>query len=143
MEPLSSLDILLHNRGTTFESELCLFIKIAIDFFVRGFEFSLADGALALDRIFSPQFSFAEIFHKVHSTSNGKSGTERLLLFDFKSKLSPIAGDGVYNTSTRQQSQVAFYIGFCAADPRYIELIPNYRQIPIITTFFANSPSVR
>ncbi|KAL6163521.1 hypothetical protein ACJQWK_11098 [Exserohilum turcicum] len=51
----------------------------------------------------------------------------RLVLFDAKSKISAKAEDQIYTTPITQRGRVAFYIGICAANPEYVDLIPNYR----------------
>ena len=134
MEPLNRLDALLPQRDAIYESEIFHFLRTALNFVVRGYEFSLVDGAVAIDREFSRDDSCADSFWKVHSASRQLRGGvkegdgSRLLLFDVKSRLSRFSGETTYVTTTRQQSQTAFYLGFCAADPRYVELIPNYCQ---------------
>ena len=147
MEPLNRLDPLLPQRDAIYESEIFHFLKTALNFVVRGYEFSLVDGALAIDREFPRDDSFAEVFWKVHAASRQlrggvkEGGGFRLLLFDVKTRLSRFGGDSTYITTTRQQSQAAFYLGFCAADPRYIELIPNYYQDPTRYLLLSQQPT--
>ena len=136
MESLDRLDALLPQRNAIYESEIFHFLRTALNFVVRGYEFSLVDGALTIDRDFQRDDSFADILWKVDSASRDVRGGVRegsgcrLLLFDVKARLSRFSGDTTYITTTRQQSQAAFYLGYCAADPRYVELIPNHCQDP-------------
>ena len=141
MEAFDRLDGLLQNRGTIYEGEILHFLKRAVNYLVRAFEFGLVDGALAVDQEFAPEASFADIFWKVDNTSRGLDNGYTLLLFDIKSRLSGVAGDAIHVTSDRQASQAAFFLGFCAADPRFIELIPNYKQNPGRTQYLLQQPS--
>ena len=102
MENLDRLDPLLPHRDAIYESEIFHFLRTALDFVVRGYEFSLVDGAVAIDREFPRDDSFVDIFWKVDSASREvrggvkEGGGCRLLLFDVKAGLSRFSGDTTY-----------------------------------------------
>ena len=52
------------------------------------------------------------------------------MLFDVKSSSTLDSADQRYITTVGQRRRVGFYLCICAADPTFIELIPNERQDP-------------
>ena len=123
MVSLDCWDGVLNQRGIIHEAEIFHFLR-EVPFMIRSAEFGLADGALAMNRDFAPGSSYISRLNTVTDVSH----ETRLLLFDVKSKISRIAGEQIYITTVRQRSKVAFYLGYCVADPQYVEIIPNYQQ---------------
>jgi hypothetical protein len=72
-----------------------------------------------------PAASFAERFWELNEKLRESPKSRVLLPFDVKSTTSYIAGEQIYITTIGQRCQVAFYIGICAANPKYVEVIPN------------------
>lgn len=135
-KPGESLATLLSNRGALYEGEIFLALEHLFSVFsessfvVRSFEFSLADGALDCAQDFDSGTSFVDRFFTIDQRLPSEETT--LVLFDIKGKVSLKAGDHIYSTTLKQRRQVAFYICICAADPTYVELIPNlYQGLPI------------
>ncbi|KAK1071482.1 hypothetical protein LTR74_003360 [Friedmanniomyces endolithicus] len=93
---------------------------------IRSCEFALADGAVDCTRTYGPGESFASRYWKLTSLAPGE--WRDLLLFDVKSAAGAGAGLQGYTTSPIQRRRVAFYIGICAANPAFVEFIPNYYQ---------------
>lgn len=116
---------ILNNRGARYEGDI-FSVLWQSPYILRSWEFALADGAIDCNQHFELGTSFVDRLWK--TKSHFQSGASKLLLFDVKSKVSREAGDQIYNTSARQQNAVAFYIGICAADTSFVELIPNIYQ---------------
>ena len=133
--PLSAIEPLLSNRGALYEGDV-FSVLYKSPFVVRSFEFAIADGAIDCTSSFPPGTSFADRFWDIDQRLRVEPTMTRskLLLFDVKSKISRYAGEQIYNSTTNQRHQVAFYIGICAADPSFIELIPNFYQNPFSTS---------
>ncbi|KAH0175060.1 hypothetical protein KCU67_g434, partial [Aureobasidium melanogenum] len=80
-------------------------------------------------REYALQLSFADRLQELDRTERDPCQiSSRLLLFDVKSKMSDVAGSQAYLTKGNQRQIVAFYLGFRAADPGFVELIPNFFQ---------------
>ena len=127
-KPLEALDtLILNNRGALYEGDIFSILKQS-PFVVRSFEFALADGALNCAGEVTPEVSFADRFWDVDQSLRQNPMSTKLLLFDVKSKVSQHAGDQTYITTIGQRRRVAFYIGICAADPSFVDLIPNFHQ---------------
>ncbi|EUC49437.1 hypothetical protein COCMIDRAFT_1692 [Bipolaris oryzae ATCC 44560] len=98
---------------------------------IRSAEFALADGALYVtEGVTPPPGNFIERFWQLNEEVRMNGGSPQflsriLVLFDVKSKVSHKAGDQVYITTMSQRARVSFYICVCAANPGYVELIPN------------------
>ena len=92
---------------------------------VRAHEFGLVDGALSIDADMDAN-DYSSRFWEAEQTSKDPWRSPRWLLFDVKSKVSRHAVRQNYVATTLQQAHVAFFLGFCAADPRYLEVIPNF-----------------
>ncbi|KAG9521367.1 hypothetical protein KCV07_g3780, partial [Aureobasidium melanogenum] len=91
---------------------------------VRSFEFGLADGAIDCTHSYDVKSSYAYRLWKLDQGSRMPNTTSAILLFDVKSAVV----DQCYIATNAQRKHVAFYIGICAADPTFVELIPNYGQ---------------
>lgn len=129
-----SLEVLetpiLNNRGARYEGDIFSTLQHS-SYALRSWEFALADGAIYCNGSFDWGASFADRFSAIEQAE----GEAKLILFDVKSKISQEAGDQIYATTTRQEHNVAFYIGICAADTSFVELIPNIYQQASSTPF--------
>ncbi|KAG9526325.1 hypothetical protein KCV07_g856, partial [Aureobasidium melanogenum] len=117
-------------RGSYYEGDIFAVLQKS-PYVMRSFEFALADGAVDCTHRFDQSLSYAARHWQVKQRQQDLNPQQRpsdLLAFDVKSKISPVAGDQVYITTTQQRRCVAFYIGICAADPLFVELYPNYHQ---------------
>lgn len=120
--------VLLRNRGAVYEGDIFSILACS-PFVARSFEFSLADGCIDCTREFEVGVSFGDRFWEILKTSRDRSEQPSdLLFFDAKSKISGIAGDEIYLTTYAQRGFVAFFIGICAVDTQFVELIPNLHQ---------------
>jgi hypothetical protein len=149
MEPslLAALEALIvRNRGARFEADIfsALFQDPKT---IRSFEFGKVDGAIdCLDDI-APTTSqaseddanhlqeqlpsFAKRFWDLDEQFKIHPRSRRLVPFDVKSTVYNVPHKQIYATTLAQSETTAFYICICAADPRYVELIPNVRYIPL------------
>lgn len=127
-EPLSAAGKrILQCRGASYEGDAFSILKRS-PYTVRSFEFGLADGAVDCNRSYEINTPFADRFWDVHERRWLPDEVSELVLFEVKSTAGSAACDQVYITSFCQRRHVAFYIGINAADPTYVELIPNYYQ---------------
>jgi hypothetical protein len=124
------------NRGARFEADI---FDLLLDYahVVRSFEFAPADGAVCCsihstlhgtysDRFWQIDEMDNETYHDHRQTPTSPHHALCLSPFDVKSNTALKAEGQVYVTTIRQRKIVAFYIGICAADPSFVELIPNY-----------------
>ncbi|KAI7161137.1 hypothetical protein KC349_g3000 [Hortaea werneckii] len=125
------LDFLLNNRGALYEGDLFDTLRSS-ELVARSFEFSLADGAISCDLKFELDSSFAKRFRKLYRATYFQTGAQqptRLILFDVKGKRGAKVGAQASHTSTTEQSRhVAFFVGMCAPNTFFAEIIPNYNQ---------------
>ncbi|KAJ5062906.1 hypothetical protein J3E74DRAFT_266404, partial [Bipolaris maydis] len=128
--PLEAINAFIKNRrGTFFEAEL--FAALFSCPVIRSFEFALADGALLATRGAQPlRGSYTERFWRLNEEVRAARGSQEhwariLVLFDVKSSISGFAEDQIYITSTKQQARIGIYIATCAANPNFVEIIPN------------------
>ncbi|KAK5703512.1 hypothetical protein LTR17_022024 [Elasticomyces elasticus] len=127
-EPLKRIHRrIFRTRGTIFESDIFSVLHHS-PFVVRGFEFALADGAIDCSREYTAESSFAERFSDLYDRDTAANERSTLLLFDVKSTTAPEAGAQAYYAPRRQRRRVAFFIGINAADPTFVEIIPNLAQ---------------
>jgi hypothetical protein len=125
---LKSLErFLAGSRAAVFEGDIFA-ILLACPYVVRSFEFAVADGALDCSKEYSTETGFADRLWKVEQDLRSDSASHKLLLFDVKSSSARDAGEQVYITTIKQRRHVAFYLGVCASDPGFVELIPNLLQ---------------
>jgi hypothetical protein len=125
---LDGVEAIYHRRGAIFEAIIFSFLFDNAQV-IRSFEFALADGAIDCLSAFNKGESWADRHHIVSQDVKRQPGIKRFLYFDVKSKTSAaVAGTEVYSTNVLQRSRVAFYIGICASDPSFVEVIPNYHQ---------------
>lgn len=122
------------SRGAVFEGDVFSVLRHC-PFIVRAFEFALADGAINCTCGYSPTMTYAERVWELSQTQ--LLNESQLLLFDVKSNIGQNAEKQIYFTNSRQRRDVAFYIGVCAADPSFVELIPNLHQE---TLAYTNAP---
>ncbi|KAK5722362.1 hypothetical protein LTR15_005592 [Elasticomyces elasticus] len=126
-----NLDFLLNNRSALYEGDVFGYL-LASPYAARSWEFALADGGLAVDMRFEPGTGYAERFRHVHREGFFRAGADkphRIVLFDIKGKRRADLGrKAVHTSSAGQRRHVAFFIGMCAADDSFVELIPNYEQ---------------
>ncbi|KAL1599743.1 hypothetical protein SLS60_007547 [Paraconiothyrium brasiliense] len=69
--------------------------------------------------------SFADRFYALIRFAGAHHADPILVPFDVKSSSSHRPRDQQYHTSVDQRRCAAFYICFCAADPAFVEVIPN------------------
>jgi hypothetical protein len=120
----------MQNRGARFEADI-FSILLQIPDILRAFEFATVDGAIDLNApARSSTVSFAYRFWDLDEHLRNDPDTARLVPFDVKSSTSGYAEGQKYLTTVEQKRAVAFYIGICAADPSYVELIPNLSPPP-------------
>lgn len=101
-------------------------VLLSSTFIVRSFEFALADGAVDCTNEFDSSRSYA---HRLWTLiSQDPSVASQLLLFDMKSSCDDGEGAQRFKTSVGQQNRVAFFLCICAADPRFVDLMPNMSQ---------------
>ncbi|THW33509.1 hypothetical protein D6D21_09968 [Aureobasidium pullulans] len=117
--------IIYHNRSSVAEGDIFSVLAHS-PFVIRAFEFGLADGALSCSSSFDTNSSYAERFWEFDQRSRMPECSDEVLLFDGKGAIF----HQEHVTSMAQLKHVAFYIGLCTADPRFVELIPNYLQNP-------------
>ncbi|CAO2652463.1 Nn.00g007460.m01.CDS01 [Neocucurbitaria sp. VM-36] len=129
--PLADIDAFVTRRyGTHFEADIFAML-LSCPSIIRSFEFALADGALfATEGVAPPPGNFTERFwqlnEQIRMKRNSKEHWSRVLVpFDIKSCVGNRAEDQIYITKVGQRARVGFYIAVCAADPNYVELIPN------------------
>ena len=135
VDSFDALDrLVLNRRGALYEGDIFSILKHS-PFVVRSFEFARADGMIHCSSEFSPDTSFADRFWDVEQDFqlDPRSNSRKFVLFDVKSKVSRAAGDQIYSTTVGQRRHVAFYIGICAADPSFVDVIPNYHQGHTVT----------
>lgn len=127
MTPLESIcGYMLRNRGWLYEADM-FSILLESPWVVRCFEFALADGAVNCGSLneYTKSQGYAERFTNMLDCSDDERS---ILLFDVKSSTSAVAGSQSYIGAEGQRQQVAFWICICAADPTFVELIPNMSQ---------------
>ncbi|KAK3703977.1 hypothetical protein LTR37_014080 [Vermiconidia calcicola] len=116
---------ILQCRGASYEGDVFSALRRS-RFVVRSFEFALADGAIDCTRTHTDR-SYAERFWTLHDQRY--LDPSQLLLFDVKSTIGDKAGDQVYVGNLVQRRHVAFHVGISAAEPTFVDLIPNYEQV--------------
>lgn len=114
-------------RGALYEGDI-FSILLGSPFVIRSFEFGLADGALNCSRGYATTLSYADRFWEIYDQRYPESTAEELCLFDVKSTIANQAGEQLYFATRRQRRHVAFFIGIMAANPGFVELIPNFHQ---------------
>ena len=103
---------------------------------IRSFEFALADGAIDCTVEYPDEMNYAERFCDVtqhlrvglESRGELESELRSLVLFDIKSTVAEEAQHQAYIITRAQRRRVAFTIGIAAADPTFVDVIPNYAQ---------------
>jgi hypothetical protein len=131
--PLAHLHpLIVNNRGSQFEA-IVFAALYSYPYALRSFEFAPADGAIdcTVENV-RPGRTFSERFLETRESIQLNPRSRVLLPFDVKSKISYKAENQIYLTSLAQRQNVAFYVGICAANPDFIEIIPNYyADVPI------------
>lgn len=126
----TSLDLvapaLYHSRGAIAEGDV-FSVLASSPYVVRGGEFAVADGALDCSRTYGTA-SYAMRYWDLNDRAADPEESSDLLAFDVKSSSSGIAGQQTVWTSIAQRRRVSFYIARLAADPTWVEIIPNYQQ---------------
>ena len=126
--PLSPLaQRLALSRGALYEGDLFAILRRS-PFVLRSFEFSLADGAVDCSREYDASLSYVRRLWDAVSRGEHEQTASELIPFDVKSTVGSQAGDQQYITTAAQKRRVAFYIGIVAADPTFVDVIPNYSQ---------------
>lgn len=118
LEPL-----ILRTRGAYFEGDVCAALKTS-PYFVRGFEFALADGAIDCTAEHDPATRFADRFWNLDNRQYDAASASEIALLDVKS----CATDAQITTTIGQRRRVAAYICVNAGDPTYVDVIPNFFQ---------------
>jgi hypothetical protein len=129
--PLHLLEaMLLRDLGQTLEGDIFQALKSSSRYILRAWEFALSDGAIDCSRTWPLDMSYADKLR--HLFSHGPESTRSdIALFDIKSSSAvDDHGHRRYWSTIAQRLRVAFYIGVSAADPKWIDLIPNYHQDP-------------
>ncbi|KAK0873894.1 hypothetical protein LTR87_011752 [Friedmanniomyces endolithicus] len=93
-----------------------------------SFEFGLGDAALDCTYSYEIEDTFAEQFWNIHKQRFLANEASKFILFDIKSTVGEKAGEQAYSTTAIQRRYVAFYVGVSAADPTFVDVIPNYSQ---------------
>lgn len=120
--------VILNNRGAIYEGDVFSVLQHS-PYVVRSFEFAVADGCISCDQEFDPSTNFADrLWEAIRNARSQEGKPHRLVLFDIKSTVSETAGDQVYITTHRQRQLVAVFINICAADTKFVDLIPNRYQ---------------
>lgn len=125
-EPLKGIEQLIFNgKGPLFEADLAAVAKHS-PFFVRAFEFGLADAGIDCTTQYHTSDSFADRFWDLECRQLGTARSE-ILLVDFKST---IDADQHLLTTVAQRRRVAVFIAVCAGNTSMVDVIPNYMQDP-------------
>lgn len=125
-EPLKPIERRIFSaRGAFYEGDIFSVIRDS-PYAIESFEFARADGAIDCSREYAPSTTYADRFWRVYT--HRYEQPSKLLLFDIKSTTGQEAGAQRYITNLQQRLHVAFYIGVNAADPTWVEVIPNYLQ---------------
>jgi hypothetical protein len=95
---------------------------------VRAFEFALADGAIDCTRRHAMSDSYAERFWDFHH--RGTAGGGEFALFDIKANIHLDTRDQQCYSTLGQQRRVAFFLCVHAANLGYVDLVPNFHQVP-------------
>ena len=128
LEPLELIGRrIFQSRGILYEGDI-FSILLHSPFVIRAFEFALADFAIDCTRTYDKAQSFAQRFWTVYQHGSPKPGSSDLLLAEVKCSVAGAAGSQAYITTRAQRRRVAFYIGINAADPSFVDVIPNYDQ---------------
>ncbi|KAF2442539.1 hypothetical protein P171DRAFT_497471 [Karstenula rhodostoma CBS 690.94] len=129
----------LSNGGSRFEAR-AFAAMYHLPFVVRSAEFANVDGVLDCKTArrrsnacmhidpASPATSFADRFYAMTrraSAHPSDPGLCTLVPFDVKGSASHKLHNQKYKTTLDQRRHTAFYICFCAADPKSVEVIPN------------------
>lgn len=112
------------DMGAQLEAHIFAFLSTRADVY-RSFEFGCVDGALALADSEVPNKNYADKFWELEQRLSHEPGSQILIPFDVKSRVSSKAEEQMYVTTIRQRQCAAFYICVCAANPRFVEVIPN------------------
>ncbi|KAG8532802.1 uncharacterized protein KY384_002680 [Bacidia gigantensis] len=132
--------LIIQNHGSLYEGDVFSLLRSS-SHVIRSFEFALADGALSCADTFHPDTSFADRFWRTDQACLAGQKLV-LILFDIKARTSQMAGFQQYLTRSRQQKYVAFYIGVCTADTRFVELVPNLQQSSEIADDIRSDPNL-
>lgn len=124
-EPLRVLDsVIKRSCGARFEADVFSLLRSSA-FVARCFEFSGGDGVVDCTSQYDVSLNWAQR----HLLLSDQEGLERrVLLFDVKSSAAVAAGQQQFESFFLQRAIVAFYVCVCAADPSWVEVIPNYGQ---------------
>lgn len=121
---LKTLDRVTYDQGALLEGD-AFSILSGSPHILRSPEFALADGAIDCSRTYEPEMTYTQRYWEMQSFE--PSEAPELCLFDVKSSVGGHLRQG-YVSTPRQRQHVTFYLGLCAANPGYVELIPNYHQ---------------
>ncbi|KAK3698133.1 hypothetical protein LTR37_017091 [Vermiconidia calcicola] len=114
------------SRGALFEGDICEILRSCRSV-VRAFEFSPTDAAVDCSREYIDGYDYAQRLWDLLERPKTQKASE-LALFEVKSSIGRLAGSQEYISTAIQKMLVAFYIGVCAADPTFVDVIPNYDQ---------------
>ncbi|GAB7356119.1 hypothetical protein MBLNU459_g6719t1 [Dothideomycetes sp. NU459] len=127
-ELLQCLDgMIFGGRSAVYEGDVFSVLSHS-PYIVRSSEFALGDGVIDCTRSYPHNMSFADRFWDLDQRQVVEEMASELLLFDIKSSIGDAAGAQSYMANTNQQQETAFFLGICAADTSYVELIPNFAQ---------------
>jgi hypothetical protein len=112
-------------KGAIFEGDVFSILLYCL-YTVRAFEFGTVDGGMVLRGQFEKGSDYARRLWEILSSEQEED--IELLLFDIKSTVAGEAGSQAYITPIHQRRIVAFYIGVCAANATFVDLIPNFLQ---------------
>lgn len=123
-EPLKVIESMIQrSRPAVFEGDAFSVLKSS-PYILRAFDISVVDGAIDCSKRYDVKASFADRFWEVDSRQL-TSDASHLALIDIKSS---VQEDQQYLTALGQRRRVAVYICLCAADPSFVDVIPNFFQ---------------
>ena len=112
-----------YNLGA--EQEGAIFAELEhLPWVLRAAEFARVDGALIVQGTLPKAASYANRLWVLMERARAAQCPE-LALMDVKSRVSGDAHEQIYITTIGQRARTAVFIGVCAANPDFIEVIPN------------------
>lgn len=120
--------LFLRDLGQTLEGDIFQALKQS-PHVVRSLEFALADGAIDCSRARPTNMSYAERLMHIFSFEPDEEIMSEIVLFDVKSSSTDDEeSHRVYKTVEGQRRRVGFWVCISAADPHWVDVIPNRHQ---------------
>lgn len=124
--PLCSIENLISDgRGAIREGDAFSVLKHS-PFALRGYEFSLCDGAIDCKNRYDTEMSYADRFWKLECQLQRDPGSANLGLLEIKSSTQT---DHPYPTSVAQLHRVVAYVLLRSADASWVDFVPNFFQV--------------